>query len=104
MAQHIGDLVVTGSTVISNHVTGLTRVKRGGKLVSSGELHGGLVIEAGGNAVISGRIGRNISNEGHLVLSGHVAGRILGTGAVVIGKQAHVGNDDLPIETISEAA
>jgi hypothetical protein len=104
MAQHIGDFVVTGSTVISNHVTGVTRVKRGGKLVASGELLGGLVIEAGGNAVVSGRICRNISNEGRLVLSGHVAGRILGAGPVVIGKQAHVGNDDLPIEPVSETA
>ena len=104
MAQHIGDLVVTGKIVISNHVTGVTHVKRGGKLVSSGELLGGLVVEAGGNAVVSGRIGRNISNEGNLVLSGEVAGRILGTGPVVIGKQARVGNTDLPIEPVSETA
>jgi hypothetical protein len=104
MAQHIGDLVVTGKTVISNHVTGVTHVKRGGKLVSSGELLGGLVVEAGGSAAVSGRIGRNILNEGNLVLSGEVAGRILGTGPVVIGKQTRVGNADLPIEPVSETA
>lgn len=54
MGQHIGDLVVTKIVIASNTVTGVTRVKRGGKLVASGNLLGGLIIEAGGNAVVSG--------------------------------------------------
>ena len=98
MGQHIGDLVVTKIVVASNTVTGVTHVKRGGKLVSSGSLLGGLVIEAGGTAVVSGKRGRNVVNNGNFVLSGQVAGQILGQGIVVMGSHAHVSGNDLPIE------
>ena len=54
MDQHIGDLIVTDVTIVSRHVTGLTHVKPGGNLVASGGLLGGLKIEAGANAVVSG--------------------------------------------------
>jgi hypothetical protein len=102
MSQHIGDLVVTGIVVAGNQVTGVTYVKRGGKLVSSGALLGGLVVDAGGSAVVSGQIGRNVLNDGNLVLSGRVAGKILGQGAVVMGSRAHVSGNDLPVEPVSE--
>ena len=105
MGQHIGDLVVTKIVVASNTVTGVTHVKRGGKLVSSGSLLGGLVIEAGGTAVVSGKIGRNVVNNGNFVLSGQVAGQILGQAIVVMGPRAHVSGNDLPIEpTASNSA
>lgn len=102
MGQHIGDLVVTKIVVASNTVTGVTHVKRCGKLVSSGSLLGGLVIDAGGNAVVSGRIARNVVNDGNFVLSGEVAGRIVGQGIVVMGSSAHVSGDDLPIKPVAE--
>jgi hypothetical protein len=102
MGQHIGDLVVTKIVIASNTVTGVTRVKRGGKLVSSGNLLGGLVIDAGGNAVVSGKIGRNVVNDGNFVLSGQVAGQIVGEGIVVMGPSAHVSGGDLPIEPVAE--
>lgn len=102
MGQHIGDLVVTRIMIASNTVTGVTHVRRGGKLVSSGSLLGGLVIDAGGNAVVSGKIGRNVVNDGNFVLSGQVAGRIVGHGLVVMGPTAHVSGGDLPIEPFAE--
>lgn len=102
MGQHIGDLVVTKIVIASNTVTGVTRVKRGGKLVSSGHLLGGLVVEAGGNAVVSGKIGRNVVNDGNFILSGHVAGRIIGDGLVIMGPGADVSGSDLPIEPVAE--
>jgi len=102
MGQHIGDLVVTKIVIASNTVTGVTRVKPGGKLVSSGKLLGGLVIEAGGNAVVSGKIDRNVVNDGNFVLNGQVAGRIVGQGIVVMGPGADVSGNDLPIEPGAE--
>ena len=102
MGQHIGDLVVTKIVIASNTVTGVTHVKRGGKLVSSGSLLGGLAIDAGGNAVVSGKISRNVVNDGNFVLNGQVAGRIVGQGLVVMGPSGHVSGDDLPIEPVAE--
>jgi hypothetical protein len=95
---HVGDLVVTSAVVNENDILGITRVRKGGKLVSSGKLTGGLVIDEGGNAVISGQVDRNIVNNGNLVLSGRVTGKILGSGKLVLGSKAHVSNEDLPIE------
>lgn len=97
MDQHIGDLIVTDVTIVSSHVTGLTHVKPGGNLIASGWLSGGLKIEAGANAVVSGEVGRNIHNEGNLVLSGNVLGRILGPGSVTKSAEASVSGDDLPL-------
>lgn len=56
MDQHIGDLIVTGMTIIGSQVTGVTRVKPGGSLIASGSLAGGLKIDAGANAVVSGEV------------------------------------------------
>ncbi|MGY5775978.1 hypothetical protein [Rhizobium sp. LEGMi135b] len=102
MGQHIGDLVVTKIIVVGNTVTGVTHVKRGGKLIASGGLLGGLIIEAGGNAVVSGQIGRNVINNGNLVFNGQLAGRIVGEGVVVMGPGADVSGTDLPIEPASQ--
>lgn len=68
---HAGDLVVTS-----------------GKLVSSAMPTGGLVIDEGGDAVISGEVDRDIVNNGNLMLSDRVAGNIPGTGKLVLGFQA----------------
>ncbi len=98
MDQHIGDLIVTDVTIVSRHVTGLTHVKPGGNLIASGGgLSGGLKIEAGANAVVSGEVGRNIHNEGNLVLSGNVLGRILGPGSVIKSAEASISGDDRPL-------
>jgi len=101
MSQHTGDLVVTNKMTIQNHVTGTTHVKPGAKLVSYGQLSGGLIIEAGAKAVVLAHVGRNILNDGNLVLNGRVAGKVLGKGAVVMGINAHVSGDDLPVRPIS---
>jgi uncharacterized protein (DUF342 family) len=97
MDQHIGDLIVTDVTIVNRHVTGLTHVKPGGNLIASGELSGGLKIESGANAVVSGLVGRNIHNEGNLVLSGNVLGRIMGPGSVIKSAEASVSGDDRPL-------
>lgn len=97
MDQHIGDLIVTDVTIVSRHVTGLTHVKPGGNLIASGGLSGGLKIEAGANAVVSGEVGRNIHNEGNLVLSGNVLGRILGPGSVIKSAEANISGGDRPL-------
>lgn len=104
MGQHIGDFVVTDKAIIQNEVTGTTKAKRGAKLVSFGKLSGGLIVEAGAKAVVFGHVGRNIVNEGSLVLNGRVAGTIVGKGAVVMGLGAHVSGDDLPVEPVSESS
>lgn len=97
MDQHIGDLVVTDVTITSRQVTGVTHVRPGGSLIASGGLSGGLKIDAGANAVVSGEIGRNVHNDGNLVLSGTIKGRILGGGTVVKSPGATVSGDDRPL-------
>ncbi|WFT86820.1 hypothetical protein [Rhizobium leguminosarum] len=100
MDQHIGDLIVTEMTIIGSHVTGVTHVKPGGNLIASGGLAGGLKIEAGANAVVSGEVGRNVHNDGNLVLSGKVLGRIFGSGTVVKSAGASVSGDDRPLDAV----
>lgn len=68
---HAGELVLTS-----------------GKLVSSAMPTGGLIIDEGDNAVISGEVDRDIVNNGNLMLSDQVAGNIPGTGKLVLGFQA----------------
>lgn len=98
MDQHIGDLIVTDMTVSSSHVKGLAHVKAGGQLIASGGLSGGLKIDAGANAIISGEVGRNIQNDGNLVLSGTVVGRIFGSGLVLKAPEASVTGEDRPLD------
>ncbi len=104
MSQRKGDFVVTGNAVIANEIVGVTHVTSGANLVSRGRLSGGLIIDPGGNAVVSGQVGRNLLNHGNLVLKGQVAGRLLGKGAVHMGSGASVVGDDLPLENVPNGA
>lgn len=98
MNQHMGDLIVTDMTIISSGVSGIAHVRPGGHLIASGALSGGLKIDAGANAVVSGTVGRNIQNDGNLVLSSNVRGRITGPGNVIKSPGATVAGDDLPFD------
>jgi len=98
MDQHICDLIVTDITVSSTDVTGLTHVKAGRQLISSGRLYGGLKIEASANAIVSGVVGSDIHNDGNLVLNGKVLGKLLGSGLVVKGDGASVAGEDRSID------
>lgn len=76
--QHKGDLIVTEHRETTGQVTGTTYVKSGGVLIARGQLAGGLIIEAGGRAVVYSQVARNILNDGTLELFGQVCGRVVG--------------------------
>lgn len=92
--QHKGDLIVTGRHETSGQVTGTTYVKPGGFLIANDQLAGGLIIEAGGKAIVSGQVCRNIVNHGELEITGQIVGRIIGNMPTnQLKPQQLVGND-----------
>jgi hypothetical protein len=76
--QHVGDLIVQGTQEVSGQVTGTTYVKPGARLVARGQLAGGLIIDAGGHAIVHGQVARNVVNRGSLTLLGQVTGQVVG--------------------------
>jgi hypothetical protein len=76
--QHLGDLIVQRDDEIFGQVTGTTYVRSGATLIARGQLSGGLIIDAGGHAIVHGQVSRNVVNHGILTVYGQISGRVLG--------------------------
>jgi len=92
--QHLGDLIVDGEHETTGQVTGTTYVRSGGRLIARAQLAGGLIIDAGGVAIVHGQVARNVVNHGTLTLYGQVVGRLIGDTPVnSIGPDQILGDD-----------
>ena len=66
------------------------RVIRDGWFILSGGLNGGLIVEAGGHAVVRGWCNGGIANEGEVDVFGVVAGGITGSGVTRVAPDAWI--------------
>lgn len=95
--QHKGDLIVTEHQETSGQVTGTTYVRAGGFLIARDQLAGGLIIDAGGHAVVHSQVSRNVVNHGTFELLGQVSGKIIGNPPINPVKPVQVVGTDLEV-------
>ena len=88
-----GDLYLDDELQLYGQVTGKTVVEHGGVLHLFGRCTHGLIVKAGGKAVIHGMVSGSVRNEGgYLEVQGMVIGRIttISQGETIIGHSATV--------------